>query len=286
MQICRRVEDIRSVIAAFREDGACVGLVPTMGALHAGHLRLVEEARGTCDRVVATIFVNPTQFGDQRDLAAYPRREAVDVAMLEAAGVDAVFIPQVAELYPEGDETIVETMRLSQLFHGAVRPGHFRGVATVVTKLLNIATPDHAFFGEKDYQQLAVIRRLVRDLFLPVRIHGVPTMREADGLAMSSRNARLSPGDRRAATVLNRALDAGEAVAREGATVEEVLTRVRATVTAEKRARLQGCDAVFADSFTPASGPLTRPVGIMISAEFGPADNPVLLIDQRELQPK
>lgn len=286
MQICRQVGDIRSVIAAFREDGARVGLVPTMGALHAGHLRLVEEARGICDRVVATIFVNPTQFGDPRDLAAYPRREAADVAMFEAAGVDALFIPEVADLYPEGDETIVETTRLSQLFHGATRPGHFRGVATVVTKLLNITTPDHAFFGEKDYQQLAVIRRLVRDLFLPVRIHGVPTLREADGLAMSSRNARLSPEDRRAATVLNRALDAAESAARDGATVEDLHSLVRQTITAEPRARLQGCDAVLADTFTPASGPLTRPVGLMISAEFGPLDNPVLLIDQRELQPK
>ena len=286
MQICRRVGDIRAAVAGFRAAQARVGLVPTMGALHPGHLRLVEEARGLCDRVVATIFVNPTQFGTGADLAAYPRREAQDIAMLESAGVDAVFIPEVADIYPEGDETVVETTRLARLFHGAVRPGHFRGVATVVTKLLNITAPDHAFFGEKDYQQLAVIRRMVRDLFLPVAIHGVATMREADGLALSSRNARLTPADRAAAPVLNRALDLAEAAAAGGATLEDMLAVIRATVAAEPRARLRGCDAVWADSFTPATGALTRRAGLMISAEFGPVDDPVLLIDQRELTPQ
>ncbi|MBW7921288.1 MAG: pantoate--beta-alanine ligase [Rubellimicrobium sp.] len=286
MQICRRVGDIRTAVAGFRAGGARVGLVPTMGALHAGHMALVAEARGICDRVVVTIFVNPTQFGAGADLAAYPRREAQDIAMLEGAGVDAVFIPEVGDIYPEGDETVVETTRLARLFHGAVRPGHFRGVATVVTKLLNITAPDHAFFGEKDYQQLAVIRRMARDLFLPVAVHGVPTLRDADGLALSSRNIRLAPADRAAAPVLNRALDLAEAAARSGATVEDMLAVIRAAVARETRARLRGCDAVWADSFTPATGPVTRRLGLMISAEFGAADDPVLLIDQREITPQ
>lgn len=286
MQICRRVGDIRTAVVRFRADGARVGLVPTMGALHAGHMALVAEARGICDRIVATIFVNPTQFGASADLAAYPRREAEDIAMLEAAGVDALFIPEVGDIYPEGDETVVETTRLAHLFHGAVRPGHFRGVATVVTKLFNIITPDHAFFGEKDYQQLAVIRHMQRDLFLPVTVHGVATVREADGLALSSRNVRLVPEDRAAAVVLNRALvRAGEVLA-AGGTVEDMLAVIRETISDEPRARLRGADAVWADSFTPATGAVSRPAGFMISAEFGPEDNPVLLIDQREFTPQ
>lgn len=287
MQICRHVGDIRAAVAGFRADaGVRVGLVPTMGALHAGHLQLVKEARGICDRVVATIFVNPSQFGSAGDLAAYPRSEAQDIAMLEAAGVDALLVPEVSEIYPEGDETVVETTRLAGLFHGAVRPGHFRGVATVVLKLFNIIAPDHAFFGEKDYQQLAVIRRMVRDLFVPVAVHGVATLREPDGLALSSRNRRLAPADRAAAVVLNRALDRAEQAARNGAPVEELLALIAATVAEEPRARLAGADAVLADSFTPAMGPVTERVGLMVSAEFGPAENPVLLIDQREVSPQ
>jgi pantoate--beta-alanine ligase len=175
----------------------------------------------------------------------------------------------------------VETTRLAQLFHGAVRPGHFRGVATVVTKLLNIVQPDIALFGEKDYQQLAVIRRMVRDLHMPVGIAGVPTMREPDGLALSSRNVRLSPESRQAATVLSRALDHAEAMAREGATVEEMQAAIRETLAAEPRATLKGLDIVDAERFTPVVRHLTRRAGIMISAEVGG----VLLIDQREVGP-
>ncbi|MCC7319502.1 MAG: pantoate--beta-alanine ligase [Rubellimicrobium sp.] len=287
MQICRSVEDIRRTVAGWRGRDEVVGLVPTMGALHAGHLHLMQAARGLCDRVVATIFVNPTQFGDPRDLALYPRDEAGDARLLKGAGVDALFAPEAAAIYPPGDETVVETTHLAQVFHGAVRPGHFRGVATVVTKLLNIARPDHAFFGEKDYQQLAVIRRLARDLFLPVTIHGIPTVRDADGLALSSRNRRLDPADRAAAPVLNRALEAAAAAAaRPGATVEDITRTLRDRIATEPRARLRACDAVWAGDFTPASGPLTQRLGLMVSAEFGPADAPVLLIDQREIDPQ
>ncbi|MBP1805787.1 pantoate--beta-alanine ligase [Rubellimicrobium aerolatum] len=287
METCETVAAMRTLRRGWAGHGTGqasgrVALVPTMGALHAGHMALVAEARRRADRVVASIFVNPTQFGDPRDLETYPRTLDADRAMLEEAGVDALFLPPVAEMYPEGDETVVETVRLSGLFHGAVRPGHFRGVATVVCKLLNIVQPDVALFGEKDYQQLAVIRRMVRDLHLPVEIVGVPTLREADGLAMSSRNVRLDPEAREAALVLSRALDRAEALAAEGATVERMAEAIRATVAEEPRATLKGLDIVDAERFTPVVRHLTRRAGIMLSAEVGG----VLLIDQREVGPE
>ena len=244
-------------------------------------MALVAEARARAEHVVVSIFVNPTQFGDPKDLAAYPKTLEADRLMLEQAGVDALFLPPVAEMYPEGDETVVEVTRLSGLYHGAVRPGHFRGVSTVVLRLLNIVGPDVAMFGEKDYQQLAVIRRMVRDLFVPVEIVGVPTLREADGLAMSSRNVRLSPADRAAAVVLGRALDRAEAMVKDGSTLEEMVAAIRETVEAEPRASLRGLDVVDAESFRPVVRHLTGRAGIMISAEFGG----VLLIDQREIDP-
>lgn len=281
MRVCRTIADYRAAIAAFRAAGESVGLVPTMGALHAGHVSLVAAAGANHDRVVTTIFVNPTQFGQAADLENYPRTEAADLAMFEAAGVDAVLIPDVAEIYPEGDETIVETTHLANVFHGKVRPGHFRGVATVVTKLFNIARPDAAYFGEKDYQQLAVIRRMVRDLHVPLKVVGVPTVREADGLAMSSRNVRLTPEDRAAAPVLFASLRAAEDLVRGGTTVAEVEAAIRRVIATEPRATLRGLDVVWADTFTPAEGPVDRTIGIMLSAEFGE----VLLIDQREVSP-
>lgn len=282
MQICRSIADIRAVTARLRAAGDSIGLVPTMGALHDGHMALVAEARGAQDRVIASIFVNPSQFGDAADLDAYPRTEAQDIDLLEGAGVDAVFIPDAAEIYPPGDETIVETTHLAHVAHGAVRPGHFRGVATVVTRLFNIVQPDAAYFGEKDYQQLAVIRRMVRDLHSPVAIRGVPTIREPDGLAMSSRNRRLSPDDRAAACVLNRSLDTAEAALRPGVSAEDLAALIRRTIATEPRARLTGLDIVEPGSFAPLTGPLSGPAGIMISADFGG----VLLIDQRELAPQ
>ncbi len=281
MQVCRTIADYRAVIAGFRAQGESVGLVTTMGALHDGHMALVATAKAQNDRVVTTIFVNPTQFGNPDDLKKYPRTDEADLARFRDAGVDAVLMPDVDEMYPEGDETIVETTRLSGLFHGAVRPGHFRGVATVVTKLFNIAGADAAYFGEKDYQQLAVIRRMVRDLHMPLGIVGVPTVREEDGLAMSSRNVRLSAEDRAAAPILNASLDAAERLVRAGATAEEVAETIRRVIATQPRATLRGLDIVHADSFTPAKGPITRTIGVMISAEFGE----ILLIDQREMTP-
>ena len=284
MQICRTVADIRAAVAQYRRDSATIGLVTTMGALHAGHMQLVAEAKGTHDRVIATIFVNPTQFGNPADLESYPRTEAADLAMLEAAGVSATFIPQVSEIYPAGDETIVETTRLANMLHGLVRPGHFRGVATVVCKLFNIIQADAAYFGEKDYQQLQVIRRMVRDLHMPVQIFGVATVREADGLAMSSRNVRLTPMDRAAAVCLSRALDAAEKAAGAGASVAEIDDAMRAVIAAEPRGRLVAIDIVEAGTLAPVGGVPAGDIAIMLSVAFGPEDNPVLLIDQREIR--
>lgn len=281
MKVCRTIADYRAAIAGFRSAGESVGLVPTMGGLHAGHMTLVSKAKSQNDRVIATIFVNPTQFGNPEDLAKYPGDDKADLAKFRDAGVDAVLLPTVEEIYPDGEETIVETTRLSEIFHGAVRPGHFRGVATVVTKLFNIAGADTAYFGEKDYQQLAVIRRMVRDLHVPIQIRGVPTVREADGVAMSSRNVRLTPEDRAAAPVLNASLDAAEKLVQSGTSVEEVADTIVRVIKTEPRADLKGLDIVEAATFLPASGPITQKIGIMISAQFGE----ILLIDQREITP-
>lgn len=283
MEVCRTVGALRAFVAERKALGHSVGLVPTMGALHEGHMSLVAAARSQNDDVIATIFVNPTQFGQQSDLDNYPRTEAADCAKLEAAGVAAVFIPNVEEMYPAGAETIVETTGLANMLHGLVRPGHYRGVCTVVTKLFNIAGADNAYFGEKDYQQLQVIRRMARDLFVPTHVHGVPTVREADGLAMSSRNVRLAPEDRKAAVVLSRSLAKAEEVAAQGGTVEAIDAAIRATINAEPRARLVGVDIVEALTLAPIAGIPQSDIGIMISAEFGPEDNTVLLIDQREI---
>lgn len=284
MRICRTIEAFRDTIRDLRGTGT-IGLVPTMGALHSGHLALVNAALTEYDHCVATIFVNPTQFGNPSDLDAYPRTEVQDCAILEEQGVAAVFIPAPSEIYPQGDETIVETTRLANLLHGLVRPGHFRGVTTVVARLFNIAQPDGAFFGEKDYQQLQVIRRMVRDLHFPLAIHAVPTVREADGLAMSSRNQRLSPKDRKAAVVLNQALDLAERAIANGATIEATHASMSAYIASEPRARLQAIDIVEANSLAPVAGQPRTPLGIMVSVEFGPEIDPVLLIDQREITP-
>lgn len=281
MEVIRDAASVRALVRRWRGEGARVGLVPTMGYLHEGHMALVRRARELGDRVMAWIFVNPTQFDDPEDLARYPRDPERDLAMLRAEGVDAVFMPPVEEIYPEGDETIVETTRLANILHGKVRPGHFRGVCTVVTKFFNIVQPDFATFGEKDWQQLQVIRRMVRDLHMPVEIVAVPTVREPEGLAMSSRNVRLSPEDRAAATVLYRALTAAAEAARAGATVEELRGLIERTIAAEPRARLRGLDITTPETLEPVSGPLTGPVAVMLSAEFGG----VLLIDQAVIGP-
>lgn len=284
MEICRDIAAVRALTGVWRAGGAQVGFVPTMGALHRGHLALVARAReavGAQGRVVVSIFVNPTQFGPNEDFDRYPRDEAGDVALLRDAGADAVFLPSVADIYPEGAQTIVEVTGLSRLLMGRLRPGHFRGVATVVTKLFNIVQPDVACFGEKDFQQLAVIRRMVADLHTPVQILAVPTVREADGLAMSSRNARLTPEDRAAAPVLAQAMAEGAALLASGAPLFAARRAMVARVAAEPRADLRSLD--LRDAATLAqlpAGPLDRPGVILIAARFGD----VLLIDQRVVE--
>lgn len=282
MHVCDTVTDIRKVVAGYRSAGDSVGLVTTMGALHEGHLTLMRAAKEDHDRVVATIFVNPTQFGEVADLAHYPSDDERDIGLLKKEGVHALFLPDVETIYPPGDETIVETTELANQLHGKVRPGHFRGVATVVARLFNIVLPDAAYFGEKDYQQLQVIRRMAHDLHFPLKIHGVPTVREEDGLAMSSRNVRLNAEDRQAALVLNAALTEAAALAAKGATVEELGTAIRTRIKAEPRATLRAVDIVEARSLKPVTGPIDRTIAIMLSAEFGS----VLLIDQREIAPQ
>lgn len=227
MQTIRDLAALAPLVADVRGGGATLALVPTMGALHAGHIALVEEAGKRADRVAATIFVNPLQFGPSEDLDRYPRREAEDAAMLEAAGCDLLWMPTPDQLYPQGFATTVSVAGVSERWDGAARPGHFAGVATVVAKLLLAMRPDVALFGEKDFQQLAVIRRMVGDLGLGVEIVGVPTVRDADGLALSSRNAYLSSDERLQALALPRALADAAAAIRAGESVAVVLDRAK-----------------------------------------------------------
>jgi pantoate--beta-alanine ligase len=217
MRIVRPVQGLRAVLAPARREDRAIGLVPTMGALHEGHLSLIRHARRQCDVVVVSLFVNPAQFNERADLDRYPRDAERDAELADAAGADLLFAPAVEEVYPAGFSTSVEVLGVSERLEGAARGSeHFRGVATVVTKLLCIALPDVAFFGQKDAQQVVVIRRLVSDLSLPVRIEALPTVREPDGLAMSSRNALLDPGERARALALPRALDAAAELAADG----------------------------------------------------------------------
>lgn len=206
MQWIESIAETRAIIAEWRRQGLSVGFVPTMGYFHEGHLTLIREAKRENVRVVVSLFVNPSQFGPAEDLERYPRDHERDRALAEEAGADLIFAPQPTTMYPEGYQTWVEVTELSQGLCGESRPGHFRGVATVVTKLFLIVLPDRAYFGEKDAQQIRVIRRMTQDLNIPVDIKPIPTVREADGLAMSSRNVFLSPEDRRAALVLSKSL--------------------------------------------------------------------------------
>ena len=254
-------------------DNTC-GFVPTMGYLHAGHLSLVHRSRAENDQSVVSIFVNPIQFGPAEDLARYPRDLPRDLAMLEAAGVDVVFTPDAETVYPAGFATfIVPGGPLAERLEAEKRPGHFRGVATVVLKLFNMLGPTRAYFGQKDAQQVAVIRRMVTDLNLPVQIAVAPTFREADGLAMSSRNSYLSPPDRAAATVLFRALEAGrEAFMSRPVDGGSGVRRVMAAVVRdESRAELDYVDSCHPESFVPIEAPdeLQAPALLAIAARFG-----------------
>lgn len=226
----RTVRELRDRVGAWRRAGETVGVVPTMGALHAGHLSLVEAAQARTDRVIVTLFVNPRQFNNASDLAAYPRTEKDDAAKLDPLGVDVLFAPDVAEMYGEGFATTVSVAGVSEGLCGANRPGHFDGVATVVSKLLLQSGADFAFFGEKDYQQLQVVRRLVADLNIPVGIVGCPTVREEDGLALSSRNVRLSASERAIAPALARELFLAASALSRGEDVAGTLATSRAAI--------------------------------------------------------
>ena len=280
MQICPSKIRIGQEIARLRAAGKTIGLVPTMGFLHAGHLQLMRQAAQNGDAVVATIFVNPTQFGANEDLSRYPRDLDRDLALLRDEGVAAVFTPSPEEMYLPGADTIVDVPSLSGILQGALRPGHFQGVATVVSKLFNITQPDVAVFGEKDYQQLALIRKMVRDLDVPVRIIGHPTAREDDGLAMSSRNVRLSPTQRAAAIILNAALTQAEHHPQPSA--EAYVAQITQHLAGEALCDIKSVEIRDSEDLTALSGPLHRPAVILLAVAFGD----VLLIDQRVIDPR
>jgi pantoate--beta-alanine ligase len=277
MRICRTKADMRALVRAWRQSGETTAVVPTMGYLHDGHLSLVRTAKTEADRVVTTIFVNPTQFGPNEDLVTYPRDEDRDLALLRAEAVDAVFMPSVDEMYGAGGDTFVEVPGLSAILQGSLRPGHFRGVSTVVTKLFNIVTPDIAVFGEKDYQQLTLIKQMVRDLDAPLEILGHPTVREADGLAMSSRNVRLTDGQRTEAVALSRSLDQAEQLAKTAPRIDDVVATVRSVLSDAPSGQIESIDIRDAETLAELSGTLDRPAVILLAVRFGS----VLLIDQR-----
>jgi len=216
MKIIANISEMQSLAGSLRKEGRTIGFVPTMGFLHEGHLSLMRRARQECDIVVASIFVNPTQFGPQEDLDRYPRDEAGDRGKCGSVGVDVLFMPVAGDMYPEKPPVYIVVEGISDVLEGAIRPGHYRGVATVVSKLFNIVRPHKAFFGQKDYQQCVVIKRMVRGLNLDVEVVVLPTVREPDGLAMSSRNSYLSAGERRAASVISLALRAAEQTSKAG----------------------------------------------------------------------
>lgn len=268
MQIVRNIDDLREAVSKLRISGAPVALVPTMGALHSGHIALVDAARSRGAQVVVSIFVNPTQFGPNEDLDAYPRREAADVALLEAAGAAILWAPDVATMYPQGFATSISVGGVSERWDGAARPGHFAGVATVVTKLFQQVKPDIALFGEKDFQQLAVIRRFVADLDIDIEIVGVPTQREDDGLALSSRNAYLTPEERDTARTLPRALGEAAAAIGRGGDVAAALAAAIARLAEAGFGPIDYVALVDAATLEPIDR-LTGPARLIAAAKLG-----------------
>jgi pantoate--beta-alanine ligase len=253
LQLLDTIAATRAAVADSRVRGS-IGLVPTMGALHAGHASLIQRARSECSAVIVSIFVNPLQFDRPDDLERYPRSLETDLELCRRDGVDFVFAPTASEMYPRPMEMAVDVGRLADHLCGRYRPGHFKGVATVVLKLLEIVRPDVAYFGEKDAQQLAVVRRMVTDFNVPVRIDGVPTVREADGLALSSRNLRLSPAERQLAPCLYAALRRAAANVENGVSKVADITRDAATaIPADERLRLEYLELVDPDDFQPVT---------------------------------
>ena len=258
MQIVRTSEELALATGQLRRDGT-LALVPTMGALHAGHMKLIEEARARANSVAASIFVNPLQFGANEDLGRYPRREAEDARMLEGAGCDLLWMPSITDIYPEGFATKIHVGGVSERWEGEARPGHFDGVATVVAKLLLSVRPDVALFGEKDFQQLAVIRAMVRDLAIPVAIAGIPTVREADGLALSSRNSYLSSEERAKALAIPKALSSARDAIKAGNPVAAALDASKQALTDAGFNKIDYLALVDADTLEP----LGKPAGNM-----------------------
>ncbi len=295
MELVRDVTALQERADRLRAGGETIALVPTMGALHRGHLALVEAARARATRVVVSVFVNPSQFNAASDLDAYPRTLEADLAACEAAGVDLVFAPEADQVYPDGYQTWIEVEELAKPLCGAARPGHFRGVATVVTKLFLAAKPHVAVFGEKDYQQLALIRRMARDLGFDVDVVGVPTVREADGLALSSRNVHLAGAARTQATCLVRALEGAEAAVLAGETrVEALLAGVREEIGKAPLARIDYAELRDPESLALCEGRLVGPTLLALAVFFPRASSEaatssdgdtVRLIDTRVLPP-
>jgi pantoate--beta-alanine ligase len=279
VKVVRTIADVRADVAQARRAGKTVGLVPTMGAFHAGHEALMRAARERCDEVVVSLFVNPTQFDDPGDLTAYPRSEERDAAIADELGVDLLFAPPVAEIYPDGFATAIRVAGLGDVLEGAERgAAHFEGVCTVVCKLFNIVAPDVAFFGQKDAQQVAVLRRMVRDLDIPVTLAVVPTVREPDGLALSSRNARLDPAERERALALSRSLQAVRGAVEAG-------ERDAAAALAAGRAAMDGVEPDYLSVIDPETlEPVQEVAGrvlVVVAARVGPAR----LIDNILIEP-
>ena len=279
MRTLHTIAELRAALAQPRREGRRIGLVPTMGALHEGHLSLVRRARSECDEVVVSLFVNPTQFNDGADLANYPRDEERDAAIAAEQGVDYLFAPTVGEIYPDGFATTISIGGITEVLEGAHRGReHFEGVATVVSKLFNIVAPDVAYFGQKDAQQALVIRRLVRDLNLPVKIEICPTVREPDGVAMSSRNARLSPAERERATALNSALVTAQVLVAAGETDVAVLLAAARAELADPYVRVEYFQIVNPTTLEPLTS-LDGPALALVAAWVGQ----IRLIDNRML---
>lgn len=269
MKIIATIAEMQKNSQALRREGKTIGFVPTMGFLHEGHLSLMRQARRECDVVVASIFVNPTQFGPSEDLDRYPRDEAGDRAKCASAGVDLLFMPDAKEMYPEKPSVFVSVEGISDVLEGAIRPGHYRGVATVVAKLFHSVLPHVAFFGQKDFQQCVVIKRMVKGLDMDVRIAVQPTVREADGLAMSSRNTYLSPEERRIASTIFRALSAAEQMAKSGEKEPEKLKRkMQAVLQEEKSLVPEYIEVVDPESLAPL--PSAAPaMALLIAVRLG-----------------
>lgn len=263
-EVIRSADELREKVAGWKRSGMLVGVVPTMGALHEGHLSLARAAREQSDRVIVTVFVNPMQFNNASDLEKYPRDEAHDLALLDSEGVDVLFAPGVDEVYPDGFATTVSVSGITEPLEGAFRPGHFDGVATVCSKLFGMTQAGRAFFGEKDWQQLQVVQRFVRDLNIPVRIIGCPTIREEDGLAMSSRNVRLSAAERAVAPVLHAVMQAAASDMREGKAVQAALIDAQAALLEAGFRDIEYLELRTVDGLRPASD-LSQPVRMLVA---------------------